>query len=155
MIPMFLFGSKNSSLSTILFSWKSFTTRSQSLPKVSDASIRMMRLRKNLLCANLANDRTKQINHLLLNDPDLLNFVACSPMLPVFHQGKALSALARLKQRIVGPGKLSSPGYSFRESGFVEYIVVGKCGGERQVIGGIWPASDELEVHIRSFRLLS
>jgi len=47
-----------------------------------------------ILHANLVDDYTKQINHLLLNNPDLFNFLSRSPMLSIFNQGKALSAFA-------------------------------------------------------------
>jgi len=103
---------------------------------------------KIILPANFADDYTKQINNVLLNNSNLFNFLSCSPMLTLFYKGKALSAFARLKQRIVGSGKLSFPRNGFGKSRFVKDVVVRERGCKNQVVGCIWPASDELEVHI-------
>jgi hypothetical protein len=108
-----------------------------------------------ILFVNLFNGFTKQINYCLLNDSDLFNFVSCSPMIAIFYERESLRAYAGLEKCIVGSGQLTSPGNGFSKSCFVKNIVVCKRSGECQVIGGIWPASDELEVHIRSFRIAS
>ena len=100
------------------------------------------------LPANLFDHRTQHINKILLNDPDLFNFFSRSPMLPISDECKALSAFARLEQHIVGPYKMSFPGNGFGKRRFVKNIIVGESSGEDQVVGCIWPASDELEVHI-------
>ena len=39
----------------------------------------------------------------------------------------------------------------FRQERFVKDVVVCEGGGKSQVVFGIWPASDELEVHIDVF----
>jgi hypothetical protein len=61
------------------------------------------------LVANLINNCAKQINYLLLNKSNLFNFISRSPMRSIFYEREALSAFARLKQRIVGSGKMSLP----------------------------------------------
>ena len=62
---------------------------------------------KIILLANLVDDCAQQIHHLLLRNTDLFNFFTCSPMIAFFYKSKALSALARLQQHIVGACKLS------------------------------------------------
>jgi hypothetical protein len=42
---------------------------------------------------------------------------------------------------------VSIPGNGFSKSRFIKYIIVGESGCKNQVVGYIWPASDELEVH--------
>jgi hypothetical protein len=101
-----------------------------------------------ILPANLTDDHAKQINNVLLNNSNLFHFLSCSPMLTLFDESKALRAFARLKQRIIGSGKFSIPRNGFSKSRFVKDIVVCERGCKSQVIGCIWPASDELEVHI-------
>ena len=104
----------------------------------------------------LVNYRAQQINYLLLNNTDLLNFVSRSPVISLFYKGKTLSALARLKKYIISAGEPPFPRNSLRKSRFVKNIVVVEGGGKNQVFGGgVWPASDELVVHIGLFRLLS
>jgi hypothetical protein len=103
---------------------------------------------KIILPANPVDDYTKQINNVLLNNSNLFNFLSCSPVLTLFYESEALSAFARLKQRIVGSGKFSFPRNGFSKSRFVKDIVVCERGCKGQVVGCIWPASDELEVHI-------
>ena len=74
-------------------------------------------------------------------------------MLSIFYECKTLCASARLEQRIIGASVLSSPWNGFGKRRFVKNIVVSESGGERQVVRRIWPASDELEVHIELFVL--
>jgi hypothetical protein len=100
------------------------------------------------LLPDVANDFTKQINHVLLNKTDLFNFITRSPMLSIFYECKTLCALARLEQRIIGSRQLASPRNGLGKCCFVKNIVVSKGGSECQVVPRIWPASDELEVHI-------
>jgi hypothetical protein len=107
---------------------------------------------KSFLLADVVDDCTKQINHLLLNNPNLFNFLSRSPMLPIFYEGKALCAFARLKQNIVGSRKPSFPRNGFGKSCFVKDVVVCERCRKSQVVGCIWSATDELEVHI-DFRL--
>ena len=89
----------------------------------------------DILLANLFDNRTQHINQVLVNDPDLFNFLSRSPMLPIFNEGKALSAFSRLEQHIVGPDNMSFPGNRLGKRRFVKNIVVGKGGGEDQVVG--------------------
>ena len=103
---------------------------------------------KIILPANLADNYTQQINHLLLGNPNLFHFVSCSPMLSFLYESESLSAFARLKQRIVGSCKPSFPRNGFGKSRLVKNVVVCEGGRKSQVVGCIWSASDELEVHI-------
>src|SRR3982074_1061090 len=89
---------------------------------------------KIILFVDIFNDSTKQINQILLNNSDLLNFLSCSPMLLFFYECKTLCAFGRLKQYIVSSCKLSFPGNGFGKSGFVKNIVVCESGRKNQVI---------------------
>jgi hypothetical protein len=62
-----------------------------------------------MLPANLADNCTEQINHLLLNDTDLFHFFSRPPMPAIFYERKTLRTLAGLKQHIIGSCKQSFP----------------------------------------------
>jgi hypothetical protein len=96
----------------------------------------------------LLNQFPQQVHHPLLDHSDLFNFLPGSPVSSFFQEGESLSAFAGLKQYIISTGEHPIPPDGFRKRGFVKYVVVGKGGGENQVFRGIWPASDELVVHI-------
>jgi hypothetical protein len=103
------------------------------------------------LPANLTDDSTQQIHHGLFNSSNLLNLPSRSPLLSAFDKRQALGAPAGLQQHIKGAGKRPFPGNRFRKGSFVKNIIVCKGGGEHQVVGPAWPASDKLVVHCASF----
>ena len=88
----------------------------------------------SILPANLFDDCPKQINHFLLNDPDLFNFLSCPPMLSIFYQGETLCAFIWLEQYIVGPRKMSCPWNGFGKSCLVKNVVLRE--GSRKDQGG-------------------
>ena len=107
------------------------------------------------LHTNLTDNSAKQINHFLLNNSYLFNFISCSPMIRLFYLCQALSAFCRLEQHIESTCKLPVPGNGFSKSCFVKNIVMSEGGCKNQRIGCMRDAGYELEVHSYSFRLLS
>jgi hypothetical protein len=103
------------------------------------------------LLAYLTDHSTQQVHHGLLNASNLFDLPSCPPLLSAFDKRQALGAPAGLQQYIKGAGKGSFPGNRFRKGGFVKNIIVYKGGGEHQVVGPVWPASDKLVVHCASF----